>query len=47
MLVADEVAVEPVSTAKFPANKEINREFFKIVGSGVPESPNSGVGTVR
>ena len=30
MLVADAVAVEPVSTAKFPANREINREFFNF-----------------
>jgi len=26
-MVADAVAVEPVSTVKFPANREINREF--------------------
>ena len=26
-MVADAVAVEPVSTPKFPANREINREF--------------------
>ena len=26
-LVADEVGFEPVSTPKFPANREINREF--------------------
>jgi hypothetical protein len=30
MLVADAVAVEPVSTPKFPANREINREFHQI-----------------
>jgi hypothetical protein len=29
-VVADAVAVEPVSTAKFPANREINREFCRI-----------------
>ncbi len=29
-LVADTVAVEPVSTAKFPANREKNREFFNF-----------------
>jgi hypothetical protein len=29
-VVADAVAVEPVSTTKFPANREKNREFFKI-----------------
>jgi hypothetical protein len=27
-LAADAVQVEPVSTLKFPANREINREFF-------------------
>jgi hypothetical protein len=26
----DAVAVEPVSTPKFPANREINREFYQI-----------------
>ena len=29
-MVADAVAVEPVSTVKFPANREINREFHRI-----------------
>jgi hypothetical protein len=29
-VVADAVAVEPVSTPKFPANREINKEFGKI-----------------
>ena len=29
-VVADAVAVEPVSTPKFPANREINREFCRI-----------------
>jgi hypothetical protein len=29
-VVADAVTVEPVSTAKFPANREINREFCRI-----------------
>ena len=29
-MVADAVAVEPVSTPKFPANREINREFRRI-----------------
>jgi hypothetical protein len=29
-LAADAVAVEPVSAAKFPANREINREFYQI-----------------
>ena len=27
---ADAGAVEPVSTPKFPANREINREFFNF-----------------
>jgi len=30
MVAADAVAVEPVSTAKFPANREKNREFFNF-----------------
>jgi hypothetical protein len=29
-MVADAVAVEPVSTPEFPANREINREFHQI-----------------
>ena len=29
-MVADAVLVEPVSTPKFPANREINREFCQI-----------------
>jgi hypothetical protein len=29
-MVADAVAFEPVSAAKFPANREINREFRRI-----------------
>jgi hypothetical protein len=28
--VADAVAFEPISTLKFPANREKNREFRKI-----------------
>ena len=28
--VADTVLVEPVSTVKFPANREKNREFFDL-----------------
>ena len=28
-VVADAVVVEPVSNAKFPANREINRELFQ------------------
>jgi hypothetical protein len=30
ILVAHTVPIEPVSTAKFPANREINREFHRI-----------------
>jgi hypothetical protein len=41
-LVADAVAVEPVSTVQFPANREKNREFCKIATSGAPETLNSG-----
>jgi hypothetical protein len=33
-LVADAVAVEPVSTLKFPANREKNREFRQIRALG-------------
>jgi hypothetical protein len=29
-MVVDAVLVEPVSTPKFPANREINREFRQI-----------------
>ena len=29
-MVADAVGFEPVSTPKFPANREINREFRRI-----------------
>jgi hypothetical protein len=27
-MAADAVAIEPISTTKFPANREKNREFF-------------------
>ena len=30
IVAADAVAVEPLSTPKFPANREINREFCRI-----------------
>ena len=33
-MVADAVAVEPVSTPKFPANREKNREFHQIRALG-------------
>jgi hypothetical protein len=41
-MVADAVQVEPVSTPEFPANKEINREFFNFgsdCGSAVAIRP--------
>ena len=41
-VVADAVAVEPVSTAKFPANREKNRDYFNsgaVFKSAVPLSP--------
>ena len=41
-MVADAVAFEPVSTLKFPANREFYREFFKIAASGTSETPNNG-----
>jgi hypothetical protein len=44
-LVVDAVAVEPVSTLKFPANTEKNREFCKIAASGAPEIVNNTVVT--
>ena len=44
-MVADAVTCEPVSTAKFPANREKNSEFCKIPPSGAPEAANSGVVT--
>jgi hypothetical protein len=44
-LVVDAVAVEPVSTLKFPANREKNREFCKIAASGAPEIVNNTVVT--
>ena len=33
-MVADAVQVEPVSTPKFPANREKNREFYQIRALG-------------
>jgi hypothetical protein len=41
-VVADAVMVEPVFTAKFPASREKNRDFFDsgaVSGSDVPVSP--------
>jgi hypothetical protein len=42
ILVADAVDVEPVSNPKFPANREKNRELYKIAASGAPETVNNG-----
>jgi hypothetical protein len=36
-VVADAVLIEPVSTPKFPANREKNREFCEIAVSGAAE----------
>jgi hypothetical protein len=41
-LAVDAVAIEPVSTANFPANREKNREFRKIASYGAPEIQNYG-----
>ena len=43
MVAADAVAVEPVSTPKFPGNREKNREFCKLVAFGAAETPNRAV----
>jgi hypothetical protein len=43
ILVADAVQVEPVSTAKFPANREKNREFYRTAVSVASETVNNGV----
>ena len=42
-VVADAVAVEPVSTPKFPANREINREFCRIRPLGAIFKPDTRV----
>jgi hypothetical protein len=44
-VVADAVVCEPVSTPNFPANREKNREYCKILAAGAPESENNGVVT--
>jgi RNase H-fold protein (predicted Holliday junction resolvase) len=43
LLVADAVLVEPLSTPKFPANREKNREFRNIAALGVPETTINSV----
>ena len=44
-MVAHAVAVERVSATKFPANREKNRDFCRIVVSGTLEAPNSRAAT--
>jgi hypothetical protein len=44
-MVAHAVTFEPVSTDKFPANREKNREFYKIAALGAPETAISGAVT--
>jgi hypothetical protein len=44
-VVADAVAFEPVSIPKFPANREKNREFYRIAVSVASETVNNGVVT--
>ena len=44
-MVADAVAVEPISAPLFPANREKNREFNKIGASGALEIENNAVVT--
>jgi hypothetical protein len=43
LLVADAVLVEPLSTPKFPANREKNREFRNIAALGAPETTINSV----
>jgi hypothetical protein len=44
-LVVCPVTIEPVSTSKFPANREKNREFSKIAEFGALETINNAVVT--
>ena len=41
--MADAVLVEPLSTPKFPANREKNREFRNIAALGAPETTINSV----
>ena len=41
-MVAYAVTCEPVSTVKFPANREKNREFYKIAALAARETINNG-----
>ena len=47
ILVVDAVVVEPVSSTKFPANREKSRVFLKNLGAGAPETLNSWADTGR
>jgi hypothetical protein len=38
----DAVSVEPLSAAKFPANREKSREICKMGALGAPETVNNG-----
>ena len=38
-MVADAVAVKPVSTAKFPANREKNRDYFDFGAVSRSDAP--------
>ena len=40
-VVADAVACEPVSVSEFPANREKNREFYKITALRAPVTANN------
>ena len=42
-VVADAVAVEPVSAPKFPANREKNREFCKFLTLGALKTATNDV----
>jgi hypothetical protein len=44
-MVVDAVIAEPVSTPRFPANREKNREFCKIALTGPPQTAKNGVVT--
>jgi hypothetical protein len=45
-LVEDAVLVEPVSALKFPANREINREFCRIRPSTAVSTPSQRANSV-
>jgi hypothetical protein len=39
-VVVDAVAIEPVSSRKFPANREKNREFYRVGSLGAISGAN-------